>query len=311
MTNLNFFSMKFTAEDPRWLFFLCASSVILAVMVIFGFILFTALPVIQQSGLNLILGTTWDYDTHQFGMLTLITGSVFLAGLTLILATPVGILTAIYLAEYAHPALEKTLRALIELLVGIPSVVYGIFGFILLEPIFHTVIKPAIGSLLGFIPIFYNLSPNTGSGYLLAATVLAIMILPTIISLSHESLRVVPSGYREASLALGATRWETIRYVMIPAGASGIISSIVLGVMRAMGETMAVVMLVGGTMHIPGSVLDSGFTLTAKILSDSSYYLIFPESRSAIFAMAIVLFVIEIFFVALIRLASKRISERT
>jgi phosphate transport system permease protein len=302
--------MRFNADDPKWLFFLCASSVILAVIVIFGFILFTALPVIQQSGLNLIIGTTWDYNTHQFGMQTLITGSIFLAALTLIIATPVGILAAIYLAEYAHPALEKMLRTLIELLVGIPSVVYGIFGFLLLEPIFKTVIKPAIGSLLGFIPGFQNISPNTGSGYLLAASVLAIMILPTIISLSHESLRAVPAGYREASLALGATRWETIRFVMIPAGTSGIASAIVLGVMRAMGETMAVVMLIGGTMHVPGGVLDQGFTLTAKILSDSSYYLIFPESRSAIFAMALVLFVIELFFVTLIRFTTKRISER-
>ena len=303
--------MKFTADDPKWLFFFCASSVILAVIVIFGFIFLTALPVIRMSGLYLIFGTTWDYNTHQFGMLTLITGSVFLAGLTLLLATPVGILAAIYLAEYAHPALEKALRALIELLVGIPSVVYGIFGFLLLEPLFRTMIKPEIGSVLGFIPIFRNLNPDTGSGYLLAATVLSVMILPTIISLSHESLRAVPSGYREASLALGATRWETIRHVMIPAGAPGIISSIVLALMRAMGETMAVVMLVGGTMHVPSSVLDSGFTLTAKILSDSSYYLIFPESRSAIFAMALVLFVIELFFVAVIRFASKRISEHT
>ena len=189
--------------------------------------------------------------------------------------------------------------------------VYGLFGFLLIEPLFQTIVKPQIGALLGFLPGFRNLSPNTGSGYLLAACVLGIMILPTIISLSHESLRAVPAGYREASLALGATRWETIRYVMIPAGASGIISSIVLGIMRAMGETMAVVMLVGGTMHVPGGLLDVGFTLTAKILSDSSYYLIFPESRSAIFAMAIVLFMIEVFFVGLIRLASKRIAENS
>jgi phosphate transport system permease protein len=303
--------MKLTADDPKWLFFICASSVIISVVMIFGFILLTALPVIQLSGLNLIFGTTWDYNTHQYGMQTLITGSVFLTVLTLIFAAPVGILAAIYLAEYAHPALERTFRTLIELLVGIPSVVYGIFGFLLLEPIFQSFVKPEIGSLLGFIPVFRNVTPSTGSGYLLAATVLAVMVLPTIISLSHESLRAVPYGYREASLALGATRWETIRHVMIPAGASGIISSIVLAVMRAMGETMAVAMLIGGSMHSPVSVLDEGFTLTFKILSDSSYYLIYPESRSAIFAMALVLFIIEIFFVALIRLASRRISEST
>lgn len=300
--------MSFTADDPKWLFFLCGSSVILAVGAIFGFILLTALPVIESSGAYLILGTTWDYNTHQYGMATLIAGSLFLALLTLIMATPVGILTAVYLAEYAKPSVAQVLRPLIELLVGIPSVVYGIVGFILLEPVFQSQINPGIGSLLGFIPIFRNVHPNTGSGYLLAATILSVMVLPTIISLSYESLHSVPPEYREGSLALGATRWETIRNVIIPAGSSGIITSIVLSVMRAMGETMAVVMLIGGSMTIPSSILDQGFTITSKILSDSSYYLIFPESRSAIFAMAIVLFAIEIFFVALIRFASRNIG---
>ena len=294
--------------DPRWLFLLCASAVVLAVTLIFGFILVTALPVIQMSGLNLIFGTVWDYNTHQYGMLTLITGTFFLAVLTLAIAAPIGILTAIYLSEYAQPALERTLRPLIELLVGIPSVVYGIFGFFLLEPVFQAVINPGIGSLLGFVPWFRNVSPNTGTGYLLAATVLSIMILPTVIALSHESLRAVPREYREGSFALGATHWETIKNIVIPAGASGIITSIVMGAMRAMGETMAVVMLIGGTMHVPTSILDQGYTITARILSDSSYYLMFPETRSAIFAMAIVLFAMEICFVALIRLVSKRIS---
>jgi phosphate transport system permease protein len=264
--------------------------------------------VIQMSGLNLLFGTVWDYNTHQYGMLTLITSTLFLAVLTLALAAPVGILTAIYLSEYAQPALERTLRPLIELLVGIPSIVYGIFGFFLLEPVFRTVINPGIGSLLGFIPLFRNFDPGTGLGYLLAATVLAVMILPTVIALSHESLRAVPAEYREGSFALGATRWETIKNIVIPAGASGIITSIVLGTMRAMGETMAVVMLIGGTIHIPRSILDQGYTITSKILSDSSYYLLVPETRSAIFAMAIVLFAMEIGFVALIRLVSKRIS---
>jgi phosphate transport system permease protein len=299
-----------SSPDPKWLFSLCASTVILAVVLIFGFILVTALPVIEMSGPNLIIGTTWDYNTHQYGMLILIVGTLFLAALTLIIATPVGILTAIYLAEYAHPAIEKVLRPLIELLVGIPSVVYGIFGFFLLEPVFGSTINPRIGSLLGFIPLFRNLNQGTGQGYLLAATVLSVMVLPTIISLSYVSLKSVPPEYREGSLALGATRWETIKNIVVPAGMAGIVTSIVLSAMRAMGETMAVVMLIGATMHFPGSILDQGNTLTSKILSDSSFYLTLPESRSAIFAMAIVLFAIEICFVALIRYTSKKISER-
>ena len=246
--------MKFTADDPKWLFFFCASSVILAVIVIFGFIFLTALPVIRMSGLYLIFGTTWDYNTHQFGMLTLDTGSVFLAGLTLLLATPVGILAAIYLAEYAHPALEKALRALIELLVGIPSVVYGIFGFLLLEPLFRTMIKPEIGSVLGFIPIFRYLNPDTGSGYLLAATV-----FPYDPSHDHLALSRIPPGIPiglPGSVACaGCHTLGNNQARDDPSRGTGNNLFDWITLMRAMGETMAVVMLVGGTMHVPSSVL--------------------------------------------------------
>jgi phosphate transport system permease protein len=295
--------------NPKWLFILCAFSVVISVLLIFGFILVTAWPVIQISGLYLILGSSWNYNTHQYGMFTFIIGTILLAILTLVLAVPVGLLTAIYLAEYASTRIENTLRSLIELLVGIPSVVYGIFGFFVLERFFRDSVNPGVNAVLGFIPFFHNLNPDTGEGFLLSASVLAIMTLPTIVSLSHESLKSVPATYREASLALGATRWETIRYVMIPAGISGILTSIVLGAMRAMGETMAVIMLIGGSQQLPRSILDTGVTLTAKILGDSSYYLTLPEGRSGIFAMAMVLFAIEIFFVALIRVVNRRFRQ--
>lgn len=294
--------------DPKWLFIFCASSVVISVLLIFSFIFITAWPVIHQSGLYLILGTVWNYDTHQYGMFTFIIGTGLLAIMTLILSVPIGLFTAIYLAEYANPGIEKTLRTLIELLVGIPSVVYGIFGFFILRDLFQETVNPGINSIFGFIPLFQNVVPNYGGGYLLAAAVLAIMTLPTIVAISAESLKSVPGTYREASLALGATRWETIRYITIPAGISGIITSIILAAMRAMGETMAVVMLIGQSQHFPRSILDTGVTLTTKILSDSSYYLTLPEGRSAIFALAVVLFLIEIFFVVIIRFVSKNLQ---
>jgi len=259
--------MKLSADDPKLLFFLCASSVILAVVLIFGFIVLTALPVIRMSGLYLIFGSTWDYNTHQFGMLTLITGSLFLVAITLLLATPMGILAAIYLAEYAPPALEKTFRALIELLVGIPSVVYGIFGFLLLEPIFQSLVKPGIGSLLGFLPLFRNVTPNTGSGYLLAASVLSIMILPTIISLSHESLRAVPSGYREASLALGIAEWRTIVQIILRTALKGIVTGVLLALARVAGETAPLLFTAFGNRFWNHSLSDPIAALPLQIFN--------------------------------------------
>lgn len=297
--------------NPRSIFILCAYIVATSVFLIFGFMLVMALPVFKLAGLSFFTTSTWDYATHQYGILDLIVCTLFLTVMTLIMVTPLGILTAVYLSDYAPPKIASALRSLIELLVGIPSVVFGIFGFLVLNEFFAVTLKPAIAGTLGFIPLFRNTSPDTGTGYLLAASVLTMMTLPTIVALSQESLRMVPYSYREGSFALGATKWETIRNVVIPAGMSGIITSVVLAAMRAMGETMAVVMLIGGAKHIPTSILDIGNTLTTKILIDSGYYLSLPESRSALFAIAITLFMMEVLFVAAIRLISNRFKENT
>ena len=182
-----------------------------------------------------------------------------MTAVTMAIAVPVGVLTAIYLAEWAPRWMEGILRPLIELLVGIPSVVYGIFGFFILEKFFQRYIDPAISGTLGkLIPFLHDTSPTDGSGFLLASSVLAIMILPTIIAISQEAMQAVHAEHREGSLALGATKWETIKHVVIPIAFPGIVTAIILGMMRAMGETMAVVMLIGNTAKIPGSVFDTG-----------------------------------------------------
>jgi phosphate transport system permease protein len=298
--------MKTNFDFPRLFFLSCAALTALAVILIFGFIFITALPVLKQEGFGFIFGAVWDYDAHHYGILLYILGTVVVTALTLLFAIPLGLLTAIYLAEFAPSGVEKVLRPLIELLVGIPSIVYGLFGFFFLQYVFRDTINPFIDRTLGFIPIFRNYSSQTGSGVLLAAIILTIMVIPTIIALSQDAMRAVPRDYREGSLALGATRWETVTRVIIPAAWSGIMTSIVLAMMRAMGETMAVVMVLGNSAQIPGSILSPAYSMTSKILNDIGYYMLDPMGKSALFGIAAVLFVIEIIFVAAVRWISTK-----
>jgi phosphate transport system permease protein len=287
--------------------FFLASTALTAVIVLFliCFVFYTAAPVLGNEGIGFVTGAKWDYF-NEYGIAIFLVGTILLTAVTLVIAIPAGIFTAIFLAEWAPVWLERIMRPSIELLVGIPSVVYGIFGFFVLENIFQYHINPFIDSTLGFIPMFRNVTPQTGLGILLASTVLAIMILPTIVVLSQEAMRSVPNEYREASFALGATKWETIKKVVIPASITGIATAIILGIMRAMGETMAVVMLLGGNDNMPGSILGTGNAMTSKILNDIGFYCMFPEPMSALFGIAAVLFVIEMAFVAAIRFVTTR-----
>lgn len=265
-----------------------------------GFIFYVAMPAFQSQGLYFIFGDVWSYNEEIFGIRTFIAGTVILTIVTMIIAFPVSLFTAIFLAEYAPRRIASILRPMIELLVGIPSVVYGIFGLFVLEDIFEHVIHPFLDSYLGFLPFFVNHSQN-GQGVLLASTVLAIMILPTIITITEDSLRSVPNGYKEASFALGANHWQTIKKVVIPTAFKGIMLGAVLGIMRAMGETMAIVMLLGSIPTIPASVSDVGYAMTSKVLNDIGYHLIDDASRSALFGIAAVLFLMEIIVVAVAR----------
>jgi phosphate transport system permease protein len=188
-------------------------------------------------------------------------------------------------------------------------VVFGLFGFFVLRDYFANTINPTISRILGWIPFFRDVNPGSGTGILLAATILSVMTLPTIVALSQEAIRSVPSDYREASLALGATKWETIRHVILPSAFAGIITSIVLAMMRAIGETMAVVMVLGNLPQVPGSILGEGYAMTSKILNDIAYVLVDPEQLSATFGIALVLFVIEIGMVAFVRAFSAQIGR--
>ncbi|HTY52903.1 MAG TPA: phosphate ABC transporter permease subunit PstC [Methanomicrobiales archaeon] len=294
-------------DTPKILFLTAAASMALLVILIFGFIAWTAAPVLVKTGPGFITGTVWDYDTSTYGILVFIAGTLVLTAVTMAIVIPIGILTAIYLAEWAPAPVERILRPSIELLIGIPSVVFGIFGFFVLRGYFAHTINPAIGAVLGWIPFLRDTTPGSGTGILLAATVLSVMTLPTIVALSQEAMRSVPKEFREASLALGATRWETVRHVVLPSAFPGILTSVILAMMRAAGETMAVVMLLGNLAELPGSVLGGGYAMTSKILNDIGFYMGEAEPRSALFAIALVLFIIEIGMVAIVRAASARI----
>ncbi|MDK2989295.1 MAG: phosphate transport system permease protein [Methanoculleus sp.] len=291
---------------PKLVFLSSAVLTAALVFLVFGFIFYTAAPVLAKEGVGFITGTEWNYQTHEYGILTFLVGTLVLTAVTMALAVPIGVFTAIFLAEWAPVWLDRPISAIIELLVGIPSVIFGIFGYFVLENIFEHQIDPVIDATLGFIPIFRDTQPGTGQGVLLASTVLAIMILPIVTALSREAIIKVPKEYREASFALGATKWETIKKIVLPAAVPGILTALILGLMRAMGETMAVVMLLGNTRSIPTSILDTGFAMTSKILCDIGFYVALPEPRSALFAIGAVLFLIEFVLVALIRLVGRK-----
>ena len=290
--------MKKHIDLPKGIFFAIAGITAFLVFVIIGYLIYTAAPVLGTSGIGFITTSVWDYDTNQYGIYVFLIDTIILTALTLALAVPVGLLTAMYLAEWAPAWMERILRPLVELLVGIPSVVYGFFGLFILSNFFLSDLQPFVDHVLGFIPIFQNVRPYNHAGLLLTATILAVMVIPTIVALSQDAMKGVPDQYREASIALGATRWETIRNVVIPAAFPGIVTAVILAMMRAIGETMAVVMLMGNVTKIPSSIFDVGYPMTAKILNDIMYYVAFPEPRAALFGIAVVIFLLEILAVS-------------
>lgn len=278
-----------------------------AVLILYfiGFIFYHAIPVFESQGIiNFITGDSWN-NNGVFGIRNFIAGTLIVTAVTIIIAVPPSIFTAIFLSEFASPKVVSVFRPLIELLVGIPSVVYGIFGLYVLADILKYV-DPIISSIFYFIPFMKDTTPEQGDGVFLASVVLSIMILPTIITISEDSIRTVPGVYREASFALGATKWETIRHVVIPAASRGILSSVVLGIMRAMGETMAVVMLIGNINRTPSSIFDYTLPMTTKIVTSVGESIGNTEVMSALFGIAAVLFALEILLAGFARVLVRR-----
>ncbi|HOI71753.1 MAG TPA: phosphate ABC transporter permease subunit PstC [Methanobacterium sp.] len=250
--------------------FITAISSVVIILLIIVFIFWEGYPAILNIGFfDFLFGMEWSPSNDLYGIFPMIIGSLAITGLSLLMAIPLGIFCAIFMAEIAPKQMRKILRPTIQTLSGIPSVVYGFFGLIVLVP---------------FMRVQFG---GTGFSMFTASIILTVMILPIIVSVSEDAIKSVPSEYKEASMALGATHWQTIKNVLFPAAIPGIITSIILGMGRAIGETLAIIMVAGNVVQIPSSIFDPVRALTSNIAIEMGYAT--GIHYNALFATGIVL----------------------
>ena len=276
----------------RGLTFLAASSILLLTILLAWELYKASIPSISKFGWRFITTETWDPVFLNFGAITFLFGTIVTSVVALLLAVPVGIGAAIFLAELAPPSISSGLTFVIELLAAVPSVIYGLIGIFALVPFMRERGGPMLKNVLGFLPIFSG--PNYGIGVLTAGIVLAVMIIPFIISISREVLLAVPREQREASMALGATHWETTWHVAMVYARSGMFGSIFLALARALGETMAVTMVIGNTPQIAASLFAPGYTMAAVIANE------FTEATSDLYLSALVEIGLLLFVITMI-----------
>jgi len=274
----------------------CAATSIVVVILIFLFLFSQGAPAfIRISIIEFLLGTSWQPTSvmkPEFGSVPLVYGSALVTAIGLTFSVPLGIVIAVYVAEVAHPVEREILKPLIELLAGVPSVVYGFFALVTLA----TLIQQFTGT-------------NSRLNALNGGVILAIMVIPTIVSLAEDAITSVPREYREGSIALGASRWETIRGVVLPSSSSGILAAVLLGFGRAIGETMAVLMATGNAPILNLNILDSIRTLTATIAIETPEVAFGSLHYQALFALAIQLFLITFAFNYLAGLLMRRFKR--
>lgn len=271
--------LKKSTKALETLFFAIAlTAALTSIVFLFAIIisLFTqGAPIFLTRGLGFIFGGEWRPDFNEYGALPLLLGSFVVTAVALLVGTPFGVGAALYIAECARPAEKEILKPIVELLAGIPSVIYGLFGMAFLAP---------------FIQKLFNIP--TGMNALTAGIILGIMIIPIVASLSEDAISAVPKALREASLALGANEWETISKVTLPAATSGVLTSVILGFGRAVGETMVVLMVAGNSAIIPTSLLSPVRPITSAIAAEMGEAAMGSEHVQALFGLAIILFVI-------------------
>ncbi len=280
---------KILELSMRILFFITACASVAAVVLICFFLFSSSIPAISEVGLgNFLGGMKWAPNNQpaQFGIFPMIVGSIYVTVGAIIVGVPIGLLTALFMARFCPPRAYRVLKPLVELLAGIPSIVYGFFGMMVLVPF----VRDCFG--------------GNGNSVLTAALLLGIMILPTIIGVSEAALRAVPESYYEGALALGASHERSVFFTVFPAAKSGVLSAIVLGVGRALGETMAVIMVAGNQPWIPSSILQGVRTLTANIVIEMSYAA--DLHREMLIATGVVLFTL----VLLINLCFSALNRR-
>jgi phosphate transport system permease protein len=286
--------IKFKEVAAHILFFAAAITSIIAVLLICVFLFANGIPAMNKIGLfSFLTGTKWTPNNvpAAFGIAPMIIGSIYITIGSIIVGVPIGILTAVFMACFCPKQIYRPLKSAVDLLAGIPSVVYGFFGLVMLVPFIRTIFR-------GF---------SNGSSILTASLLLGIMILPTIIGVSESALRAVPDNYYEGALALGASHERSVFFTIVPAAKSGITAGVILGIGRAIGETMAVIMVAGNQPRIPNSILQGVRTLTSNIVIEMGYAA--ELHRDALIATAVVLFVF-ILIINLLFSLMKRRSER-
>lgn len=279
---------KYSETAMKYVFMASATVSIIAVVVICLFLFSKGFPTIAEIGVFEFLGgTTWKPLEGHFGIFPMIVGSVYVTAGAIILGVPIGILCAVFMARFCPKRLYKILKPAVDLLAGIPSIVYGFFA------------------LMVIVPAMQNIFGGSGKGILTASILLAIMILPTIIGVAESALRAVPESYYEGALALGATHERSVFFTILPAAKSGILAGVILGIGRAIGETMAVVYIAGNQPVLPDSILSGVRTMTANIVLEMGYAAD-GIHRNALIATAVVLFV----FILIINLSFSLLRRR-
>ncbi|MCJ7569266.1 MAG: phosphate ABC transporter permease subunit PstC [Anaerolineales bacterium] len=286
-----------------------AIAAVLLVPLIAGALLMRAYPILTNTPLSELLSSSiWHPLKGQFGFFPFIMGTLSVTTVSMIIAVPLSLLTAIYLAQYAPMRVRSLMKPLIDLLAGIPSVVYGVWGVLTIVPMIRNFVAPALNRWLGFIPWFRSDNP-TGYCMLAGGVVLAVMVFPIIIAVAEEVIRSVPGGLIEASLALGATRWQTIKHVVLRRAGAGVLAAVVLGFSRAFGETMAVMMVVGNVAKSPNSIFDAVYPLTALIANNYGEMMSIPLYDAALLGAALILLVVVLAFSLASRLVIIRIIQ--
>jgi len=279
---------SFAETAMRWLFLLTALVSVGAVLLICVFLFANGLPAIFEIGpAEFLLGKTWKPGNNLFGIFPMIVGSLYVTAGAMVVGVPVGVLTAVYLARFCPKRAYRVVKPAVDLLAGIPSIIYGFFGLTVLVPL----MQPLFGT--------------GGKGVLTASLLLGLMILPTVIGVSESAIRAVPESYYEGALALGASHERSVFFATLPAAKSGILAGVVLGVGRAIGETMAVIMVAGNQPAVPNSLLAGVRTMTANIVLELGYAA--DLHREALIATAVVLFV----FILLINLCFSVLKRRS
>lgn len=297
-------------KAAEMIFLISALASIFAVAMICIFLFANGLPAIFKIGpVEFLTGTTWKPGNNIYGIFPMILGSIYVTAGAILVGVPIGLLTAIYMAKFCPKSLYKIIKPAIDLLAGIPSVVYGFFGMVVLVPAMDK-IQPMIIDLLMKLPPavvdFLNIqSKSSGKSITTASILLGLMILPTIIGVAESSIRAVPESYYEGSLALGASHERSVFFATLPAAKSGILAGIILGVGRAIGETMAVIMVAGNQARMPKGIFQGVRTMTANIVLEMGYAT--DLHREALIATAVVLFV----FILIINLSFSVLKRRT